>query len=148
MEIKDYINKNLTNLNWNILPQIFEENDVELTEEIEAYLRNSPENTNWNVLDGMSGSGEESWPKLIHVINNGGWKMADDSDFSTFAEAYSFIKNKWAGDESVSSDYVVLNHVNTIINSNAYIHNDNIEWYADNMIYHLTENSYASYDDN
>lgn len=59
MEIKDYITKNLINLNWNILPQIFEENDAELTEEIEAYLRNTPENTNWNVFEGMIGSGEE-----------------------------------------------------------------------------------------
>ena len=50
MEIKDYITKNLPNLNWNILPQIFEENDVELTEEIEAYLRNTPGNTNWNLF--------------------------------------------------------------------------------------------------
>ena len=65
MEIKDYITKNLPNLNWNILPQIFEKNDVELTEEIEAYLRNTPENTNWNVFEGMSGSGEEE------VIFNG-----------------------------------------------------------------------------
>ena len=57
MEIKDYITKNLPNLNWNILPQIFEENNVELTEEIEAYLRNTPENTNWNVFEGMGRSG-------------------------------------------------------------------------------------------
>lgn len=53
MQIKDYITKNLSNLNWNILPQIFEENGVELTEEIEAYLRNTPENTNWNLLNKM-----------------------------------------------------------------------------------------------
>lgn len=71
MEITDYINKNLTNLNWNILPQIFEENDVELTEEIEAYLRNTPENTNWNVFDGMSGSGEEK------VIFEGDYNFVD-----------------------------------------------------------------------
>lgn len=59
MEIKDYINQNLPNLNWNILPQIFEENNVELTEEIEAYLRNTPGNTNWNVLS-----------ELVSVVNN------------------------------------------------------------------------------
>ena len=53
MDLKDYINKNLPNLNWNILPQIFEENNVELTEEIEAYLRNTPENTNNAILNGL-----------------------------------------------------------------------------------------------
>jgi len=49
MEIKEYLDKNLPNLNWNILPQIFEDNGVELTEEIEKYLKETPENTNWNV---------------------------------------------------------------------------------------------------
>lgn len=73
MEIKEYITKNLLNLNWNILPQIFEENDVELTEEIEAYLRNTPENTNWNVFDGMSGGGEEK------VIFEGDYNFIENS---------------------------------------------------------------------
>lgn len=53
MNLKEYINKNLPNLNWNILPQIFEESEVELTEEIKAYLKETPENTNWNVLKGL-----------------------------------------------------------------------------------------------
>lgn len=57
--IRSYIDKNLTNLNWNILPQIFEENGVELTEEIEAYLRNTPENTNWNVFGSLGNENEE-----------------------------------------------------------------------------------------
>ena len=57
MDLKDYINKNLPNLNWNLLPQIFEENEVELTDEIKAYLKETPENTNWNILNGMSGGG-------------------------------------------------------------------------------------------
>lgn len=56
MLIKEYINKNLPNLNWNILPQIFEENKTELTEEIENYLKETPRNTNWNVLNQMSKS--------------------------------------------------------------------------------------------
>lgn len=50
MNIKEYLDKNLPNLNFNILPQILEENGVELTEEIIEYLKNSPWNTNWNVL--------------------------------------------------------------------------------------------------
>ena len=52
--IRSYIDKNLTNLNWNILPQIFESEGVELTEEIERYLRETPGNTNWNILKELS----------------------------------------------------------------------------------------------
>lgn len=53
MTIREYIDKNLTHLNWNILPQIFESEGVELTEEIERYLRETPKNTNWNVFKGI-----------------------------------------------------------------------------------------------
>lgn len=59
MQIKDYITKNLPSLNWNILPQIFEENNVELTEEIEVYLRNTPENTNWSILEQLGGNDKQ-----------------------------------------------------------------------------------------
>jgi len=60
MTIREYIDKNLTNLNWNILPQIFESEGVELTEEIERYLRETPKNTNWNIFKQMIGSEEIS----------------------------------------------------------------------------------------
>ena len=53
MTVYEYITRNLPNLNWNILPQIFEENGVELTEDIEKYLRETPGNTNWNLLRGI-----------------------------------------------------------------------------------------------
>ena len=56
MTIRSYIDKNLTHLNWNILPQIFESEGVELTEEIERYLRETPKNTNWNVFGSLGGS--------------------------------------------------------------------------------------------
>ena len=49
MTIKEYIIKNLPNFNWNILPQIFAENGVEMNEEIEVYLKETPGNTNWNI---------------------------------------------------------------------------------------------------
>ena len=62
MEIKDYITKNLPNLNWNILPQIFESEGVELTEEIERYLRETPKNTNWNVFGSL---GSENAIKIL-----------------------------------------------------------------------------------
>ena len=67
MEIKNYITKNLPNLNWNILPQIFEENSVELTEEIEAYLRNTPENTNWNIIKDLTNKNEDE--DDINILN-------------------------------------------------------------------------------
>ncbi len=56
MDLKDYINKNLPNLNWNILPQIFEENNVELTDEIVEYLKTTPWNTNWSILNELGGN--------------------------------------------------------------------------------------------
>lgn len=50
MTIRDYLDKNLSNINWNIFPQICEENGVELTDWMEQYLKETPENTNWNLL--------------------------------------------------------------------------------------------------
>ena len=67
MQIKDYITKNLPNLNWNILPQIFESDGVELTEEIERYLRETPKNTNWNVFNSVSSS--NSTDEGLVIIN-------------------------------------------------------------------------------
>ena len=97
MEIKDYINKNLTNLNWNILPQIFEENNVELTEEIEAYLRNTPENTNWNVFDGMSGSssddGDTTEIPKVYVTHQG--VDSENSDIKNDDDVIAFISNNY-----------------------------------------------------
>ncbi len=67
MTIKEYIIKNLPNFNWNILPQIFEENGVEMNEEIEAYLRNTPGNTNWSILEQLGGSGSESDSNIMNI---------------------------------------------------------------------------------
>ena len=146
MQIKDYITKNLPSLNWNILPQIFEENNVELTEEIEVYLRNTPENTNWNVLNGMSGSREELWPKLIHVIYDSGYVMADDSDFSTFEEAYDFITSTWEErSEECTSEYIVLKVENSEIQAyggHAYIVPPDVSWYEDNTRYSLSQDNF------
>ena len=57
MTVNDYIKKNLSSLNFNVLASVYEENGSELTEEIKAYLKETPWNTNLNVLGGMSGSG-------------------------------------------------------------------------------------------
>ena len=149
MQLKEYIDKNLPNLNWNILPQIFEDEDIELTEEIKAYLKETPGNTNWNIFKDLTNKNEEeSWPKLIHVIYDNDWKMANDSDFSTFTEAYNFIKSNWETTSYISSEYIILKHINTIIESDCHVGNNSVEWYKNGMIYLLNENSYGSYDDN
>ncbi len=89
MTIKEYIIKNLPNFNWNILPQIFEENGVEMSEEIEAYLRNTPENTNWSILEQLGGSGEKL-PKVIFVNPDTLEVDTSKSSFSTPLEAYNW----------------------------------------------------------
>ena len=107
--IRNYINKNLTNLNWNILPQIFEENNVELTEEIEAYLRNTPENTNWNVFDGMSESssddGDTTEIPEVYVTYQG--INSENSDIKNEDDVITFISNNYelSLQESSSTDY-------------------------------------------
>lgn len=90
MQIKDYITKNFPSLNWNILPQIFEENGVEMNEEIEAYLRNTPENTNWSILEQLGGSGGSSEGKLLfdEIINC--WDD-DDGESSYYIGRANFI---------------------------------------------------------
>ncbi len=70
MNLKEYINRSLPNLNWNILPQIFEENEVELTEEIRAYLKETPKNTNWNVLKIIGESSDKfELPHKIYFLS-------------------------------------------------------------------------------
>ncbi len=65
--IRSYIDKNLPNLNWNILPQIFESEGVELTEDIEKYLRETPGNTNWNLLRFLLKEKEDS-PVIFDLL--------------------------------------------------------------------------------
>ena len=67
--IRSYINKNLTHLNWNILPQIFESEGMELTEEIERYLKETPKNTNWNMMQTIiNQESSEDKSEKIHII--------------------------------------------------------------------------------
>lgn len=75
--IRSYIDRNLPNLNWNILPQIFESEGVELAEEIKRYLRETPKNTNWNVFKQMTSSEEISLTVVF------------DEDVSFSREAYA-----------------------------------------------------------
>ena len=54
MQINEYIQKNLSSLNFNVLSSIYEENGSELTEEIKNYLKETPENTNLAILEQLS----------------------------------------------------------------------------------------------
>lgn len=96
MTIYEYINKNLPNLNWNILPQIFESEGVELTEDIEKYLRETPGNTNWNLLRGIinKNESEEKLPKVIKITDFGVDEsiISDDSDLKTAQEIYNWCE--------------------------------------------------------
>ena len=58
MTINQYINKNITHLNLNVLAQLFKNEDIELTKEIKDYIRQTPKNTNLNVLRRFLGSSE------------------------------------------------------------------------------------------
>lgn len=58
MTINQYINKNITHLNLNVLAQLFKNEDIELTKEVKDYIRQTPKNTNLNVLRRFLGSSE------------------------------------------------------------------------------------------
>ena len=80
MTIYEYINKNLPNLNWNILPQIFESEGVELTEDIEKYLRETPGNTNWNVIKDLNNSNKDNGIKTIYIAEE--WEDWTETEVS------------------------------------------------------------------
>lgn len=50
MTINQYINKNITHLNLNVLAQLFKNEGIELTKEVKDYIQQTPKNTNLNVL--------------------------------------------------------------------------------------------------
>ena len=58
MTINQYINKNITHLNLNILAQLFKNEGIELTKEVKDYIRQTPKNTNLSVLRRFLGSSE------------------------------------------------------------------------------------------
>ena len=113
MTIKEYINKNLLNLNWNILPQIFEENEVELTEEIKTYLKNTPWNTNWNIIkfiDGEESSELTTKKTNLYLTSELSGKNLNldttKSDFATFEEAYDYYDSNSFSDIALYIDDV------------------------------------------
>ena len=91
MQIKDYIIKNFPSLNWNILPQIFAENGVEMNEEIKAYLKETPGNTNWSILEQLGESGSEiELPAKLIINTNEQAFFLEGSSFTDAASAYNF----------------------------------------------------------
>lgn len=70
--------------------------------------------------------------------------MSENSDFSSFKEAFDFIQENWGGMSKVSTDYIVLNYAP---NSDGYIHNDMIQWFDSDMVYTITENGFNARDD-
>ena len=92
MTIKEYIIKNLPNFNWNILPQIFAENGVEMNEEIEAYLKETPGNTNWSILEQLGENGSDIiLPAKIIINTNEQAFFLEGSSFTDAASAYNFV---------------------------------------------------------
>lgn len=87
MQVKEYITKNLPNLNWNILPQIFEDEGVELTEEIKAYLKETPGNTNWNIFNSIINNSAEEI-----IVFNGEINFNDSSPFGKVGALDSSIE--------------------------------------------------------
>ena len=92
MDIKEYLERNLPNVNFNILPQLFEEEGIELTEEIVEYLKTTPWNTNWNVFGSLGRS--EKLPKIIRITGYGEDEsiISDDSDLKTAQEIYNWCE--------------------------------------------------------
>ena len=147
MTLNEYIKQSYTRPNIQVLKSLG------ASDKLIQYLLKTPWNTNMAMIDSLasdSAGGIEpvSWPKLIHIIYDNGLKIANDSDFSTFTEAYNFIKSNWETGNRVSSEYIILKHIDTIIESDCYVRDNRIEWYSNDTVYSLNENSYSSYDDN
>lgn len=113
-KIVEYINKNLPNLNWNILPQIFGESEVELTEEIKTYLKNTPWNTNLNIFKNfLNENSSESLLSLYLTIDpqNSHSFLIDtdlsDSQLTTYEAVNNFFNTEYpiiSGNESTRYD--------------------------------------------
>jgi hypothetical protein len=65
MQIKEYLDKNLPNINWNIFPQICEKNGFELTDWVKQYLKETPGNTNYNFLKDMIKGKSSKWVTIF-----------------------------------------------------------------------------------
>lgn len=108
--IRSYIDRNLPNLNWNILPQIFESEGVELTEEIKRYLRETPKNTNWNIFKDV-------------VKNNSSWITVFKGEIET-SILYSSMSGELIGGEFSYQNLVIIptdtTNIKLTVNSKVY----------------------------
>lgn len=133
MDLKDYINKNLPNLNWNLLPQIFEENEVELTDEIKAYLKETPENTNWNILNGMSESGGSD--EITVVIVKSGEDESVFGEESTIKTAKDLLEAAYADENlTISLKFAWFEGVATQFKHTE----ENVRWCYDDADYYVS----------
>ena len=69
MQINEYIQKNLSSLNFNVLSSIYEKNGLELTEEIKSYLKETPKNTNLAILEQLNESGNKKTKIFEGTVN-------------------------------------------------------------------------------
>ena len=91
MQINEYIQKNLSSLNFNVLSSIYEENGSELTEEIKSYLKETPENTNLAIIGQLGESGSEiELPAKLIINTNEQAFFLEGSSFTDAASAYNF----------------------------------------------------------
>ena len=108
--IRSYIDRNLPNLNWNILPQIFESEGVELTEEIERYLRETPKNTNWNIFKDV-------------VKNNSSWITVFEGKIET-SDLYLAMNGTLTGGEFPYLNPIIIptdtTNIKLTVNSKVY----------------------------
>ena len=69
----EYMRKTLPNeFNWSILYQLFEEDEIELSETAENYLRTTPWNTNLTVFEEILEAGEDGPIVVTANFDNGG----------------------------------------------------------------------------
>lgn len=103
----EYIRKTLPNeFNWSILYQLFEEDEIELSEAAENYLRTTPWNTNVvilsDILDETSGGGDDDLDSItIYMCVGGEYGNFDGtlSDLHTPQEVIDFCEAHKEQDE-------------------------------------------------
>ena len=150
MTVREYIDKNLLHLNWNILPQIFEENETELTEEIKQYLKKTPSNTNWNVFESLSG---ESIQTQI-VFEGKPYKAeSDDGGMGNYVFHDNFVIDmtktyKLTGEYAVakldsdSNPYAEIITINWTGEPNS---NSEEEFYLGNLLFAMGDNKFSMF---
>lgn len=171
MNLLEYIRKSFRTPNVAVLKSLG------ANDKLIEYLKETPWNTNMNMISSIGGStpserkaivgtaivgqdkvssddSVEKLPKILSIGSRNGFIMAEDSDFSSFSEAFNYIQENSSIDEFshkyISEDYVILKYMGTNITTDegGHVDDDAIEWYANDMVYILYENSFTAVDDN